>query len=151
MVAPDSLSDPASRQPSSAVVNARAARRVERRMLIDGRFMEPPPAQLSTTSSLRRAKLLGSTNAANHQDMELAIGAVRAEFNGTAWSTDTALRRRCLSQLHEELDGVREHLRDELIAEAGVPVMTTQSPNRTDRSPRRCTIDLARQGLELHC
>ena len=45
----------------------------------------------------------------------------------TDWSTNRALRKRCLAQLQSALEAEKEELREELIAEVGCPVMTTQS------------------------
>jgi len=49
--------------------------------------------------------------------MHRAIDAARRAFDETAWSTDRALRVRCLMQLQDALEKEREELREELIAE----------------------------------
>jgi aldehyde dehydrogenase (NAD+) len=59
--------------------------------------------------------------------MDRAIDAARRAFDETDWSTNRSLRRRCLAQLQSAIEGEKEDLREELIAEVGCPVMTTQS------------------------
>jgi aldehyde dehydrogenase (NAD+) len=59
--------------------------------------------------------------------MDRAIGAARKAFDETDWSTNRALRKRCLEQLQSAIEADKENLREELIAEVGCPAMTTQS------------------------
>lgn len=108
---------------SSVELNARAAARAENRMLIAGRLVEA--AQQFDNISPATGQVLGSTSAAGPAEMEAAIVSARAGFDDTEWSTDRALRRRCLLQLQEALEREREDIREELVAEAGAPVMTT--------------------------
>ena len=68
--------------------------------------------------------VLGSTSAAKAVDVERAIGAARRAFDDGDWATNPALRRRCLGQLQDAITAERDHLCDELIAEAGCPDMT---------------------------
>ena len=46
-------------------------------------------------------------------------------FDDTDWSTNRALRKRCLEQLQDALESEREELRDEVVAEVGTPRMMT--------------------------
>jgi aldehyde dehydrogenase (NAD+) len=111
--------------PTSAQINARAAGRAEARMLIDGDLVESSTGQTFENISPATGKVLGVTHAAVPVDMERAIAAARRAFDDTEWSTDFTLRKRCLMQLQEALESEQEYLRDELVAEAGAPVMTT--------------------------
>ena len=114
-----------SAKPSSSVeVNARAAARAETRMLIGGRLLEADDS--FENNSPATGQLLGCTSAGTVHDMDAAIASARSAFDDSTWSTDRALRRRCLTQLQDALEAEREHIRDELIAEAGAPLMTTQ-------------------------
>ena len=72
-------------------------------------------------------ELLGTTAAADKDDMDRAIGAARVAFDTTDWSTNRSLRKRCLEQLQAAIEGEKEELREELIAEVGCPAMTTES------------------------
>jgi aldehyde dehydrogenase (NAD+) len=94
-------------------------------MLIDGRLCEAASGARFDNVSPATGKVLGTTAAAAAQDMDAAIAAARNAFDTTNWSTDRALRKRCLLQLQEALEREREDLREEIIAEAGAPVMTT--------------------------
>lgn len=109
----------------SADVNARAAARAERRMLIDGDLVESSTGETFENISPATGEVLGVAYAAGAADMERAIAAARRAFDDTDWSTDFALRKRCLMQLQEALESEQEYLREELVAEAGAPVMTT--------------------------
>ena len=61
--------------------------------------------------------------------MDDAIGAARRAFDESGWSTDKELRKRCMRQLQEAIEGEQEVLRAELVAEVGCPVARP-----TDRS-----------------
>lgn len=60
--------------------------------------------------------------------MNRAIDAARRAFDETDWSTNRRLRRRCLEQLYEAIEGEREELREELIREVGAPRAVTHGP-----------------------
>src|SRR4051812_13368925 len=94
-------------------------------MLVDGWLCEAVTGVRFDNVSPATGQVLGSTAAASTDDMDAAIAAARKAFDTTAWSTDRALRKRCLLQLQAGLEREREELRDEIIAEGGAPVMTT--------------------------
>jgi aldehyde dehydrogenase (NAD+) len=71
---------------------------------------------------------LGTAADASLADADRAIGAARAAFDTTAWSTDRDLRLHCLRQLHAALDEHREDLRQLVVAEVGAPLMLTEGP-----------------------
>lgn len=125
MTAPQAVSDQQPTVQSSTEVNKRASARAESRMLIAGRLVESSSGETFENLSPATGKLLGVTAAATGADMDAAIAGARRAFDDTDWSTNIALRRRCLMQLQEALEHEREELRDELVAEAGAPVMTT--------------------------
>ena len=94
-------------------------------MLVDGWLWEAATGGRFDNVSPATGQVLGSTAAASTDDMDAAIAAARKAFDTTAWSTDRALRKRCLLQLQVGLEREREELRDEIIAEGGAPAMTT--------------------------
>jgi aldehyde dehydrogenase (NAD+) len=94
-------------------------------MLINGRLCESASGARFDNVSPATGQVIGSTAAATAQDMDSAIAAARKAFDTTTWSTDRALRKRCLLQLQEALEREREDLREEIVAEVGAPVMTT--------------------------
>jgi acyl-CoA reductase-like NAD-dependent aldehyde dehydrogenase len=99
----------------------------ETRMLIDGRLVEGS-AGTFTNINPATEEVLGEVSDASAADMHRAIDAARRAFDETDWSTNHALRKRCLEQLHEAIVGEQEELREELILEVGAPRMTTHGP-----------------------
>jgi acyl-CoA reductase-like NAD-dependent aldehyde dehydrogenase len=101
--------------------------RFESRMLIDGELVS---GEAGTFPNLNPAteQVLGEVADASKADMHRAIDAARRAFDETSWSTDRALRKRCLEQLQEALEAEKEALREELILEAGCPRMVTHGP-----------------------
>ncbi|MCK5751371.1 MAG: aldehyde dehydrogenase family protein, partial [Mycobacterium sp.] len=73
-------------------------REVARRLLIGGQLLEAE----HTFASLNPATgdVLGYAPDASVADAEAAITAARHAFDEGTWATDTALRIRCLEQLH---------------------------------------------------
>lgn len=96
-------------------------------MLIAGDLVNAASGAQFDNVSPATGAVLGATAAAGAQDMERAIAAARSAFDTTDWSTNRALRKRCLNQLQAALEGEKEALRTELVAEVGCPVMTTES------------------------
>ncbi|WP_369974162.1 aldehyde dehydrogenase family protein [Mycobacterium sp. 3519A] len=96
-------------------------------MLIDGELVPAAAGEEFDNLSPATGRLLGRTSAAGPHDMNRAVAAARRAFDDTDWSTNRALRKRCLQQLQSAIEADREVLREELIAEVGCPVMTTQS------------------------
>jgi aldehyde dehydrogenase (NAD+) len=121
------VSDVEKRTETSVDLGRRAATHAESRMLIDGRLVAATEGAEFDNVSPATGLVLGRTAAARAQDMDRAIGAARKAFDETDWSTNRALRRRCLEQLQSAIEADKENLREELIAEVGCPAMTTQS------------------------
>ena len=112
---------------TSVDVGERAAARAENRMLIDGQLVAAASEATFDNVSPATGLRLGVTAAADASDMNRAITAARRAFDETDWSTNRALRKRCLEQLQSAIEAEKEDLREELIAEVGCPAMTTQS------------------------
>jgi aldehyde dehydrogenase (NAD+) len=110
---------------TSTALNQRAAERAESRMLIDGQLRGSASGASFDNVSPATGQVIGATAAATAEDMDAAIAAARNAFDTTSWSTDRALRKRCLLQLQEALEREKEDLREEIVAEVGAPVMTT--------------------------
>jgi len=100
----------------------------EVRMLIDGTLVEAKSGQVFDNINPATEEVLGQVADAGHEDMDAAIAAARRAFDETNWSTDRALRKRCLLQLQAALEEERELLRAELVAEVGAPVLLTYGP-----------------------
>jgi len=121
------VSDVEERTRTSVDLGRRVAKRAERRMLIDGELAAASSGAEFDNVSPATGLVLGNTSAADANDMDRAIAAARRAFDETDWSTNRALRQRCLEQLQSAIEADKEELREELVAEVGCPVMTTQS------------------------
>jgi aldehyde dehydrogenase (NAD+) len=100
----------------------------EHRMLIDGKLVEAKSGNVFDNINPATEEVLGQVADAGHDDMEDAIAAARRAFDESSWSTDKELRKRCLFQLQKALEGERELLRAELVAEVGAPILLTYGP-----------------------
>ena len=96
----------------------------ESRLLIDGKLVTGSGGTFETVNPATE-EVLGVAANADEADMSAAIGAARAAFDDTDWSTNTELRVRCLRQLREALQANIEDLRDLTISEVGAPRMLT--------------------------
>jgi aldehyde dehydrogenase (NAD+) len=101
--------------------------RFESRMLIDGTLVDGEAGTFADVNPATE-EVIGEVADASKADMHRAIAAARRAFDETGWSTDRALRKRCLEQLHAALEAEREELREELILEAGCPRALTFGP-----------------------
>jgi aldehyde dehydrogenase (NAD+) len=97
----------------------------ETRMLIDGALVEASSGKTFANVNPATEKPIGDVADGTKDDMHRAIDAARRAFDETDWSSDRALRKRCLEQLQEALEAEQEELREELILEVGCPRMIT--------------------------
>ena len=100
----------------------------ETRMLVDGKLVEADSGQTFENVNPATEEVLGVVADASKDEMQRAIAAARRAFDETPWSTDKALRKRCLEQLQAALEAEREEFREELILEVGCPRMITLGP-----------------------
>jgi acyl-CoA reductase-like NAD-dependent aldehyde dehydrogenase len=101
--------------------------RFESKMLIDGELVDGESSAFGVLNPATE-EVLGEVADASKADMHRAIDAARRAFDETDWSTNRALRKRCLEQLHEAIEAEKEELREELILEVGCPRMVTNGP-----------------------
>ena len=97
----------------------------EVRMLIGGELVEAASGKRFDNVNPATEEVLGQVADASPEDMQRAITAARTAFDETDWSTNHALRQRCLEQLQAALESEREEYRQELIAEVGTPLLMT--------------------------
>jgi aldehyde dehydrogenase (NAD+) len=97
----------------------------EVRMLIDGELVEAASGKRFENINPATEEVLGEVADASAEEMRRAIASSRRAFDESDWSTNRALRKRCLEQLQEALESEREEYREELIAEVGTPRMMT--------------------------
>jgi len=100
----------------------------EQRMLIDGALVDADSGQTFDNVNPATEEVIGQVADASNAEMQRAIDAARRAFDETDWSTNRALRKRCLEQLHDALAAEQEELREQLILEVGCPRMTTNGP-----------------------
>ncbi len=98
---------------------------VEERMLIDGVLVQADGGRVYDNINPATEEIIGVTADATAADMERAIAAARRAFDETSWSTDLALRKKCMEQLQAALVENREILRPQIIAEVGAPIGLT--------------------------
>ncbi|MFI5497984.1 aldehyde dehydrogenase [Nocardia asteroides] len=97
-------------------------------LLIDGKLVPGSAGVFDTVDPATGARL-GAAADATADDMSAAIAAARTAFDETGWSTDPALRARCIRQLRDAALDHIEQLRAITIAEAGAPRMLTSGPH----------------------
>ena len=97
-----------------------------KRLLIDGELVGAEASFASLNPAT--GKVLDQAPDATVAQAEAAIAAARRAFDSTTWSTDPALRIRCLEQLDKALIEHVEELRALTIAEVGAPRMLTHGP-----------------------
>ncbi|MCW1959623.1 MAG: aldehyde dehydrogenase, partial [Mycobacterium sp.] len=93
-------------------------------LFIDGQLV-PGGAGRFPTINPATEEVLGTAANADPADTDRAIAAARRAFDGTDWSTDTALRVRCIRQLQDAMREHIEELREITMAEVGAPRMLT--------------------------
>jgi len=100
----------------------------EKRLLIDGQLVDADGGATFENINPANEEVLGVTADGTAGDMTRAIEAARRAFDTTQWATDHAFRKKCLLQLQAALEAEKEELRAELVAEVGLPVLTTYGP-----------------------
>ncbi len=100
----------------------------EQRLLIDGQLVDAENGATFENINPATEEVLGVTADATAGDMTRAIEAARRAFDTTDWATDHALRKACILQLQAALEAEKEEIRAELVAEVGLPVLTTYGP-----------------------
>ncbi len=93
-------------------------------LFIDGQLVAGGGGRFPTINPATE-EVLGTAANADAADMDRAIEAARRAFDNTDWSTDVALRVRCIRQLRDAMRDNIEELRTITMAEAGAPRMLT--------------------------
>jgi aldehyde dehydrogenase (NAD+) len=100
----------------------------EQRMLIDGTLVDAETGGTFDNINPATEEVLGQVADGTDNDMRRAVDAARRAFDTTGWATDHAGRKAAILQLQEALEGEKEDLRSELVAEVGCPVLITHGP-----------------------
>ncbi len=102
------MSDVEERTETSVELGSRVAERAESRMLIDGELVAAAAGEEFDNVSPATGRVLGRTAAAQPEDMDRAIAAARRAFDESDWSTNRALRKRCLEQLQAAIEADKD-------------------------------------------
>jgi aldehyde dehydrogenase (NAD+) len=70
-------------------------------MLVDGELVAAYRGRAFDNVDPATEEVIGAVPESGAADLERAIGAARRAFDGTGWSADVELRRRCLVQLRD--------------------------------------------------
>ncbi len=97
----------------------------ETRNLIDGKLVAASNGATFANFDPATEQQIGECADGTREDMLRAVAAARRAFDETDWSTNTALRARCLRQLHAALREEKEQLRAIVVREGGAPVSLT--------------------------
>lgn len=98
------------------------------RLLIDGELVAASTGQTFDNINPATEEVIGVVPDASVVDGERAIAAARRAFDESDWSTNHALRARCLRQLRDGLQERLEELRTITVSEVGCPISMTAGP-----------------------
>jgi aldehyde dehydrogenase (NAD+) len=104
----------------------------ESRLLIDGKLVEARSGKRYANFNPATEEQIGEVADAGLDDAEAAIAAARRAFDTTDWSTNRALRKRCLIQLRDGLREIAPQLREQAVAEVGAPMAITANGPQGD-------------------
>jgi aldehyde dehydrogenase (NAD+) len=99
----------------------------EERMLVDGQLRPARSGQTFPVVNPATEEVLGVVADGGRDDLDEALDAARRAFDDTGWSTDVALRVRCLRQLQAAFGAHAEEVRAMTVAETGTPLSMTYS------------------------
>src|SRR5664279_5520703 len=97
----------------------------EQNLLIDGKLVPAASGAVYDNVNPATEEVIGVVADGGSADMDAAIGAARRAFDLGIWSTDLALRLRCLRQLQDAFVRHADELRATTVAEVGCPVSLT--------------------------
>ncbi len=96
--------------------------------LVDGKLTGASDGSTYPILDPATGETIGRAPDSTAADVDAAIAAARRAFDETDWSTNLALRVRCLRQLHRALVDHAEQMRALTTAEAGAPAFLTAGP-----------------------
>jgi aldehyde dehydrogenase (NAD+) len=97
----------------------------EPRLLIDGQLTEARSGARYPNINPVTEQVIGMVADADTDDAAAAIAAARRAFDESGWSTDRALRHKCLSQLRDGLRAESADLYEQVMAEVGATLAIT--------------------------
>jgi aldehyde dehydrogenase (NAD+) len=100
----------------------------EDRLYIDGELVEAEGGKVYDDVNPATGDVIAVAADASADDLLRAIAAARRAFDDTTWSSDVALRARCLRQLGDAMERHHDQLGELTIAEVGAPRMLIDGP-----------------------
>ena len=117
----------------------------ESRLFIDGKLVEATGGATYDNVNPATEEVIGPVaDASAGRHGAARSRAARRAFDETDWSTNRALRKRCLLQLKEALARHKEELRPQIVAEVGAPIGLTYAIQQDS------CIDDMHWDIELH-
>ncbi len=101
----------------------------EERLYIDGQLVGAEGGATYPNINPATEEVIGVAADASVGDIDRAIAAARRAFDETSWSTDVALRTRCIRQLGKAIADHQAELGEILIAEVGAPRAMLSGPH----------------------
>jgi aldehyde dehydrogenase (NAD+) len=93
----------------------------EGKLFIDGEWRDASDGSTFEVLNPADESFVGTAADATAEDVADAVGAARAAFDTSTWSTDTGFRRACLRQLSDGLRKASAELAQMATLEAGIP------------------------------
>jgi aldehyde dehydrogenase (NAD+) len=97
------------------------------KLLIDGELVDAEHGSVYENIDPATEESAGVAADASSGDVLAAIAAARRAFDETGWSTDVALRVRCLRQLQEAMEKHAEPFKAMTVTEVGLPIGLTST------------------------
>lgn len=94
----------------------------ESKLFIDGELVAAASGNTYPNINPATEEVMGDVADAGFDDMDRAIAAARRAFDETDWSTNHALRLKCLQQLQQGLLAVQDEFKLQISAETGAPL-----------------------------
>lgn len=94
----------------------------ENRLFINGELQAAANGKTYPNINPATEEIIGTVADAGPEDMDRAISAARHAFDSTDWSTNHALRLRCIKQLQEGLRDEMDEFKQQISAETGAPL-----------------------------
>lgn len=94
----------------------------ESQLFIDGELVAAASGRTYPNLNPATEEIMGEVADAGPEDMDRAIAAARRAFDETDWSTNHALRLKCIEQLRDALREVEEDFKRQIAAETGAPM-----------------------------
>ncbi|HEY9033339.1 MAG TPA: aldehyde dehydrogenase family protein [Pseudomonadales bacterium] len=104
----------------------------EARLYIDGELCDAASGRVYDNISPTTNQVIGVAADAGLADAERAVAAARRAFDESDWSTNIALRKKCLVQLRDGLKQVAGDLRQQVMAEVGAPIGIVENGPQCD-------------------